>query len=165
MNLCLLMEKNEFSPDEDPHIIADCVKYVLRELPSSPVPASCCNALLEACRTDRNNRVNAMRGAICETFPEPNRRLLQRFLIVGGQPWRTIKYQRLDEKMEQSERRKANSTTKMCHPFWIPCLVSRHVKGETFHGVQDLPSSRGRIAGPLSMCHVWASISMDILVT
>lgn len=28
--------------------------------------------------TDRNNRVNAMRGAICETFPEPNRRLLQR---------------------------------------------------------------------------------------
>lgn len=25
-------------------------QYVLRELPSSPVPASCCNALLEACR-------------------------------------------------------------------------------------------------------------------
>ncbi|CBI19246.3 unnamed protein product, partial [Vitis vinifera] len=74
--------KNEFSPDEDPHIIADCVKYVLRELPSSPVPASCCNALLEACRTDRNNRVNAMRGAICETFPEPNRRLLQRILMM-----------------------------------------------------------------------------------
>ena len=25
-------------------------QYVLRELPSSPVPASCCKALLEACR-------------------------------------------------------------------------------------------------------------------
>ncbi|GKV33594.1 hypothetical protein SLEP1_g42080 [Rubroshorea leprosula] len=74
--------KTEFSPEEDAHVIADCVKYVLRELPSSPVPASCCKALLEACRTDRANRVNAMRGAICETFPEPNRRLLQRILMM-----------------------------------------------------------------------------------
>ncbi|KAA8538167.1 hypothetical protein F0562_027775 [Nyssa sinensis] len=74
--------KNEFSPDEDPHIVADCVKFVLRELPSSPVPASCCNALLEACRTDRGMRVTAMRSAICETFPEPNRRLLQRILMM-----------------------------------------------------------------------------------
>ncbi|KAK9270257.1 hypothetical protein L1049_025834 [Liquidambar formosana] len=74
--------KNEFSPDEDPHVIADCVKHVLRELPSSPVPASCCNALLEACRTDRGGRVNNMRAAICETFPEPNRRLLQRILTM-----------------------------------------------------------------------------------
>ncbi|KAF2533558.1 hypothetical protein F2Q70_00033023, partial [Brassica cretica] len=41
--------KNEFSPTEDAHVIADCLKYFLRELPSSPVPASCCNALLEAC--------------------------------------------------------------------------------------------------------------------
>ncbi|WZZ76035.1 hypothetical protein YC2023_087405 [Brassica napus] len=70
--------KNEFSPTEDAHVIADCLKYFLRELPSSPVPASCCNALLEACRTIRGNRVNAMREAICESFPEPNRRLLQR---------------------------------------------------------------------------------------
>ncbi|KAL2489049.1 Rho GTPase-activating protein 6 [Forsythia ovata] len=74
--------KSEFSPEEDPHVIADCVKYVIRELPSSPVPASCCNALLEACRTDRGMRVNAMRTAICETFPEPNRRLLQRILLM-----------------------------------------------------------------------------------
>ncbi|AEE84928.2 unnamed protein product [Arabidopsis thaliana] len=74
--------KNEFSPEEDAHIIADCLKYFLRELPSSPVPASCCNALLEACRTDRGNRVNAMRAAICESFPEPNRRLLQRILMM-----------------------------------------------------------------------------------
>lgn len=74
--------KIEFSPEEDPHVVADCVKYVLRELPSSPVPASCCNALLEACRTDRGVRVHAMRAAICETFPEPNRRLLQRVLVM-----------------------------------------------------------------------------------
>ncbi|ONK75312.1 uncharacterized protein A4U43_C03F15540 [Asparagus officinalis] len=40
--------KNEFSPDEDAHVIGDCIKYVLRELPSSPVPASCCTALVEA---------------------------------------------------------------------------------------------------------------------
>ncbi|KAF8117778.1 hypothetical protein N665_0008s0123 [Sinapis alba] len=74
--------RNEFTPTEDAHVIADCLKYVLRELPSSPVPASCCNVLLEACRTDRGNRVNAMREAICESFPEPNRRLLQRILMM-----------------------------------------------------------------------------------
>lgn len=74
--------KTEFFPEEDAHIIADCVKYVIRELPSSPVPASCCNALLEARRTDRGNRVNAMRTAILETFPEPNRKLLQRILMM-----------------------------------------------------------------------------------
>uniref|UniRef100_A0A6N2MJG0 Rho-GAP domain-containing protein n=1 Tax=Salix viminalis TaxID=40686 RepID=A0A6N2MJG0_SALVM len=74
--------KTDSSPKEDAHVIADCVKYFLRELPSSPVPASCCNALLEACRTDRGSRVNAMRVAICETFPEPNRRLLQRILLM-----------------------------------------------------------------------------------
>ncbi|KAJ6939551.1 rho GTPase-activating protein REN1 isoform X3 [Populus alba x Populus x berolinensis] len=72
----------EFSPKEDAHVIADCVKYFLRELPSSPVPTSCCNALLEAWRTDRGSRVNAMRVAVCETFPEPNRRLLQRILLM-----------------------------------------------------------------------------------
>ncbi|KAJ8551139.1 hypothetical protein K7X08_000509 [Anisodus acutangulus] len=74
--------KTDFSTDEDAHVIADCVKYILRELPSSPVPASCCNALLEAFRTERGIRVNAMRTAILETFPEPNRRLLQRILLM-----------------------------------------------------------------------------------
>ncbi|XP_031388278.1 rho GTPase-activating protein REN1 isoform X2 [Punica granatum] len=74
--------KTEFSPEEDPHVVADCIKYILREMPSSPVPASCCNALLEACRVDREHRVNAMRTAICETFPEPNRCLLQRILVM-----------------------------------------------------------------------------------
>ncbi|CAL5434049.1 unnamed protein product [Camellia sinensis] len=73
--------KNEFGPDEDAHVVGDCVKHVLRELPSSPVPASCCTALLEAYKIDRKEaRVNAMRSAILETFPEPNRRLLQRIL-------------------------------------------------------------------------------------
>ncbi|XP_019462322.1 PREDICTED: rho GTPase-activating protein REN1-like isoform X2 [Lupinus angustifolius] len=68
--------------EEDAHVIADCVKYVIRELPSSPVPASCCKALLEACRTGRANRVSAMRIAIWDTFPEPNRYLLQRILLM-----------------------------------------------------------------------------------
>ncbi|KAL3634031.1 hypothetical protein CASFOL_021085 [Castilleja foliolosa] len=74
--------KTEFSPEEDSHVIADCVKYVLRELPSSPVPASCCKALLEACQTERSMRISAVRIAICETFPEPNRCLLQRILTM-----------------------------------------------------------------------------------
>ncbi|XP_076954623.1 rho GTPase-activating protein 7-like [Bidens hawaiensis] len=73
--------KTEFGSDEDAHVVGDCVKHVLRELPLSPVPASCCTALLEAHRIDRKEaRVNAMRAAILETFPEPNRRLLQRIL-------------------------------------------------------------------------------------
>ncbi|XP_057801200.1 rho GTPase-activating protein 7-like isoform X2 [Salvia miltiorrhiza] len=73
--------KTDFDLDEDAHVIGDCVKHVLRELPSSPVPASCCTALLEAYKIDRKEaRVNAMRSAILEAFPEPNRRLLQRVL-------------------------------------------------------------------------------------
>ncbi|KAG8079458.1 hypothetical protein GUJ93_ZPchr0007g6429 [Zizania palustris] len=73
--------KGEFAPDEDAHVIGDCVKHVLRELPSSPVPASCCTALLEAFRLEgKESRINSMRAAISETFPEPNRRLLQRIL-------------------------------------------------------------------------------------
>lgn len=73
--------KTEFGADEDAHVVGDCVKHVLRELPSSPVPASCCTALLEAYKIDRKDaRVSAMRSAILETFPEPNRRLLQRIL-------------------------------------------------------------------------------------
>ncbi|KAM7272443.1 hypothetical protein ACFE04_027106 [Oxalis oulophora] len=73
--------KTEFDPGEDAHVVGDCVKHVLRELPSSPVPASCCTALLEAYKIDRKEaRINAMRSAILETFPEPNRRLLQRIL-------------------------------------------------------------------------------------
>ncbi|KAD1274138.1 hypothetical protein E3N88_43077 [Mikania micrantha] len=71
----------EFSSDEDAHVIGDCIKHVLRELPSSPVPASCCTALLEAYKIEQKEaRVSAMRAVIFETFPEPNRRLLQRIL-------------------------------------------------------------------------------------
>ncbi|KAK8520599.1 hypothetical protein V6N13_030956 [Hibiscus sabdariffa] len=73
--------KTEFDSDEDAHVVGDCVKHLLRELPSSPVPASCYTALLEAYKIDRKEaRINAMRSAILETFPEPNRRLLQRIL-------------------------------------------------------------------------------------
>ncbi|XP_068658469.1 rho GTPase-activating protein 7-like isoform X2 [Aristolochia californica] len=73
--------KTEFASDEDAHVVGDCVKHVLRELPSSPVPASCCTALLEAYRIElRDVRISAMRSAISDTFPEPNRRLLQRIL-------------------------------------------------------------------------------------
>ncbi|XP_058759705.1 rho GTPase-activating protein REN1-like isoform X2 [Vicia villosa] len=74
--------KVEFSEKEDAHVVADCVKLVIRELRSFPVPASCCKALLEASRTARANRVLAMRAAIWDTFPEPNRRLLQRILLM-----------------------------------------------------------------------------------
>ncbi|KAL1817632.1 hypothetical protein ACET3Z_020206 [Daucus carota] len=74
--------KKDFSPDDDAHVIGDCIKYILRELPSSPVPASCCTALLEASRADRSKRIPAMRAAIADTFPEPNRRLLQRILSM-----------------------------------------------------------------------------------
>ncbi|KAF1871796.1 hypothetical protein Lal_00020591 [Lupinus albus] len=74
--------KVEFSPNEDAHVIGDCIKHVLRLLPSSPVPASCCKALLEAVRTERGSRVSAMRTAINDTFPEPNRHLLQRILLM-----------------------------------------------------------------------------------
>ncbi|KAL9269989.1 Rho GTPase-activating protein REN1-like protein [Drosera capensis] len=78
--------------------MADCVKHVLRELPSPPVPASCCNALLEALRINRNNRVNAMRIAILETFPEPNRRLLQRILRM----MQTVASHKSDNRMSTS---------------------------------------------------------------
>lgn len=71
----------DFSPEEDPHVVGDCVKHVLRQLPSSPVPASCCTAFLEAYKIDHKEaRVKSLRSAIVETFPEPNRRLLLRIL-------------------------------------------------------------------------------------
>lgn len=73
--------KIHFGPDEDAHVIGDCIKHVLRELPSLPVPTPCCSALLEAQRCERkDSQVLAMRVAVLETFPEPNRRLLQRVL-------------------------------------------------------------------------------------
>ncbi|GBG84655.1 hypothetical protein CBR_g39031 [Chara braunii] len=56
-------------------------QHVLRELPSSPVPKQCCVALLAAHRLDeREQRIEAMKIAVADTFPEPNRILLQRVL-------------------------------------------------------------------------------------
>ncbi|OMO76149.1 hypothetical protein CCACVL1_15851 [Corchorus capsularis] len=75
--------KTEFGSDEDAHVVGDCVKHVLRELASSPVPASCCTALLEANKIQgKEARMSAMRSAILDKtfFPEPNRRLLQRIV-------------------------------------------------------------------------------------
>lgn len=73
--------RNQFSPDEDAHVIGDCIKHVLRELPSSPVPAPCCTALLDAQRVEgKGIRISSMKAAVTDTFPEPNRRLLQRIL-------------------------------------------------------------------------------------
>lgn len=77
--------RNQFGLEEDAHIISDCVKHVLRELPSSPVPTPCCTALLEAHRVEgKEARIMSMRMAVAETFPEPNRRLLQRVLKMMG---------------------------------------------------------------------------------
>ena len=69
--------KNEFSPEEDAHVVGDCIKHVLKVLPSSPVLAPCYTALLQAHRMEGTEaRIAAMRLAIAKTFPEPNRRLL-----------------------------------------------------------------------------------------
>ncbi|XXG77190.1 hypothetical protein AAC387_Pa08g1387 [Persea americana] len=70
--------RNEFSSEEDAHVIADCVKHILRASP--PIPASCCTSLLDAFKTTHGSRVNAMRATISETFLEPTRLLLKRIL-------------------------------------------------------------------------------------
>ncbi|KAA8544615.1 hypothetical protein F0562_022614 [Nyssa sinensis] len=109
--------KTEFGSDEDAHVVGDCIKHVLRELPSSPVPASCCTALLEAYKIDRKEaRVNAMRSAILETFPEPNRRLLQRILKM----MRTIS-------LHASENRMTPSAVAAC---MAPLLLRPLLAGE-----------------------------------
>ncbi|WOL03934.1 rho GTPase-activating protein 6-like isoform X1 [Canna indica] len=90
--------KVEFSSDEDAHVIGDCIKYVLREMPSSPVPASCCTALVDAYRTERGRRVDAIRSAIYETFPEPNRVLMQRILKM----MQTVAAHKLQNRMSLS---------------------------------------------------------------
>ena len=38
--------------------------------------------IIQELGTERGARVNAMRVAVLDTFPEPNRRLLQRWLIL-----------------------------------------------------------------------------------
>ncbi|CAM0872348.1 unnamed protein product [Alopecurus aequalis] len=80
--------KNEFSAEEDGHIIGDCIKCILREMPASPVPASCCTALVTAYRADKSRKLDAINKVVYEVFPEPNRHLLQRILkmmmVVGS---------------------------------------------------------------------------------
>ncbi|AQL02728.1 Rho GTPase activation protein (RhoGAP) with PH domain [Zea mays] len=49
-------------------------------MPSSPVPASCCTALVKAYRSDKARRLDEISRVIYEVFPEPNRQLLQRTL-------------------------------------------------------------------------------------
>ncbi|KAJ7545838.1 hypothetical protein O6H91_08G012500 [Diphasiastrum complanatum] len=72
---------SQFSPNEDAHVVGDCIKHVLRELPSSPVPTPCCTALIEAYRIEgKDARIASMHLVVADTFPEPNRRLLQRVL-------------------------------------------------------------------------------------
>ncbi|KAF7120392.1 hypothetical protein RHSIM_Rhsim13G0209000 [Rhododendron simsii] len=106
--------RNEFDPDEDAHVVGDCVKHVLRELPSSPVPASCCTALLEAYKMDRKDaRVNAMRSAILETFPEPNRRLILKMMHTVS--------------MHASENRMTQSAVAAC---MAPLLLRPLLAGE-----------------------------------
>ncbi|MCO5595651.1 hypothetical protein L7F22_049696 [Adiantum nelumboides] len=91
--------KIHFSPDEDAHVIGDCIKHVLRELPSLPVPMPCCSALLEAQRCERKeSQVLAMKSAVSETFPEPNRRLLQRVLKM----MRTVALHSFENRMTAS---------------------------------------------------------------
>lgn len=72
--------KNEFSPEEDGHVIGDCIKCILREMPGSPIPAACCTALVTAYRSDKTKRLDALNKVIYEVFPEPSRQLLQRIL-------------------------------------------------------------------------------------
>eukprot|EP00271_Cylindrocystis_brebissonii_P003839 TRINITY_DN15078_c0_g1_i2.p1 TRINITY_DN15078_c0_g1~~TRINITY_DN15078_c0_g1_i2.p1 ORF type:complete len:1013 (-),score=242.10 TRINITY_DN15078_c0_g1_i2:1357-4395(-) len=75
--------KTEFLEDENPHVVADCVKHVLRELPSPPIPGPCCSALLQTLEVeDEAMRLEALKLATQEAFPDPNRRLLKRVLTV-----------------------------------------------------------------------------------
>ncbi|XP_051182176.1 rho GTPase-activating protein REN1 isoform X2 [Lolium perenne] len=80
--------KNEFSAEDDGHVIGDCIKCILREMPASPIPASCCTALVTAYRADKTRRLDAINKVVYEVFPEPNRQLLQRILkmmmVVGS---------------------------------------------------------------------------------
>ncbi|KAI4964132.1 hypothetical protein ZWY2020_006988, partial [Hordeum vulgare] len=74
--------KKEFSAEEDGHVIGDCIKCILREMPASPVPAACCKSRLTSygAGTDKTKRLDAINKVVYEVFPEPNRQLLQRIL-------------------------------------------------------------------------------------
>ncbi|CAI5958762.1 unnamed protein product [Closterium sp. NIES-64] len=70
----------EFEDGESPHVVGDCVKLVLRELPTSPVLPYACTALDQAFQLDEAEaKLEAVRNAMLN-LPEPNRRLLHRVL-------------------------------------------------------------------------------------
>lgn len=57
------------------------LSFSLSNLSSLPIPTPCCTDLLEAQRMEvKEAQIKAMHIAVAETFPEPNRRLLQRVL-------------------------------------------------------------------------------------
>ncbi|CAN7035619.1 unnamed protein product [Brassica oleracea var. botrytis] len=118
----------DFSPEEDPHVVGDCVKHVLRQLPSSPVPASCCTALLEAYKIDhKETRIKSLRSAIVETFPEPNRRLLLRILKMMN----TIT-------SHSRENRMTSSAVAACmSPLLLRPLLAGECDHEGFDALED----------------------------
>ncbi|CAI5484366.1 unnamed protein product [Closterium sp. Yama58-4] len=70
----------EFEDGENPHVVGDCVKLVLRELPTSPVLPYACTALDQAFQLEEvEAKLEAVRNAMLN-LPEPNRRLLHRVL-------------------------------------------------------------------------------------
>jgi hypothetical protein len=110
--------RNQFTQDEDAHVIGDCIKHFLRELPSPPVPTPCCTALLEAhCLEGKESQLDAMRTAILNTFPEPNRRLLQRW--VGSSQGVEN-----DASSVSSHRRESNDCISCCSLYGTTTLAS-----------------------------------------
>uniref|UniRef100_A0A7N0TIN8 Uncharacterized protein n=1 Tax=Kalanchoe fedtschenkoi TaxID=63787 RepID=A0A7N0TIN8_KALFE len=73
--------KTEFDADEDAHIIGDCVKPYSLSIHNKKLIIDISAFPCQPTEIDRKEaRIYAMRAAIFETFPEPNRRLLQRIL-------------------------------------------------------------------------------------
>ncbi|MCO5605645.1 hypothetical protein L7F22_059828 [Adiantum nelumboides] len=136
--------------DEDAHVIGDCIKHVLRELPSSPVPTPCCTALLEAHRVEgKEARIMALRVAVTETFPEPNRRLLQRVLKMMG----TVV-------SHSSENRMTASAVAAC---MAPLLLRPLLAGEC--GLEDDSDVSGDNAAQLLAAAAAANSAQAIITT
>ncbi|KAL3676888.1 hypothetical protein R1sor_026836 [Riccia sorocarpa] len=142
--------KNQFGPDEDAHVVADCVKHVLRELPSSPVNANCCTALLEAHRLEgKESRVASMRITVADTFPEPNRRLLMRVLKM----MRAVA-------AHHSENRMTSSAVAAC---MAPLLLRPLLAGEC--GLDDDSDISGDNAAQLLAATTAANNGQSIVTT
>ncbi|KAM0914902.1 hypothetical protein ACQ4PT_011181 [Festuca glaucescens] len=70
--------KNEFSAEEDGHVIGDCIKCILREMPASPIPASCCTALVTAYPITTSNSTNG------HQTHHLSYRILKMMMVVGS---------------------------------------------------------------------------------